>query len=180
MKTARFMLSLIALVGAAFCTTSAAPQINVLTAKRVGVPYSVSYIAKHSSKSKSVCGAFFSDNVIFHETASQGSLYRTYDWDVTFEQNGTIVAEFTTNDSYSSWTTYSSTDEQWNGATTYVPPGTYTVRIKDISGVGNFYEMYAGSVYASGDVNTTREDGVMEGVVVDSSGYIDVGVNRVE
>jgi len=172
------MLSLIALVGVAFCTASATPPINVLTAQKLGAPYSASYITKYSSKI--VYGAFFSDNGIFHETASQGGLYRTYDWDVTFEQNGTVVAEFTTNDSSSSWTTYSSTDEQWNGTTTYVPPGTYTVRIRDISGVGNFYEMYAGGVYASHDVNTTREDGVMEGVVVDSSGYIDVGVNRVE
>jgi hypothetical protein len=178
MRTARFMLSLIALVGVAFCTASATPTINVLTAQKAVVPYTASYTAKHSSKS--VYGALFSDNVIFHETASQSGLYRTYDWDVTFEQNGAVVAEFTTNDYFPSWTTYSSTDEQWNGATTYVPPGTYTVRIRDISGVGNFYEMYAGGVSASHDVNTTREDGVMEGVVVDSSGYIDVGVNRVQ
>ncbi|MBW4888489.1 hypothetical protein KXQ82_02130 [Mucilaginibacter sp. HMF5004] len=177
MKTAKLMLSLIALVSGALCTALATPKINALTEK-LGVPYTVSYIAKHSPNS--LYGAFFSDNVIFHETASQGSLYRTYDWDVTFEQNGSVVAEFTTNDYYYSWTTYSSTDEQWNGITTYVPPGTYTVRIKDISGVGNFYEMYAGGVYASHDVNTTREDGVMEGVVVDSSGYVDVGVNRVQ
>jgi len=108
MRTIRFMLSLMAQVGAAFFTGSAASQMHVLTVQKPGVPYSANYIAKHSSKS--VYGAFFSDNVIFHETASQGGLYRTYDWDVTFEQNGTVVAEFTINDSSSSWTTFSSTD----------------------------------------------------------------------
>jgi|GEM_PF-3313688 len=178
MRTSKLLLSVIALVGGAFLTASATTKIHSLTAEKLGIPYSASYIAQHSQKS--LHSAFFSDNVIFHETASQSGLYRTYDWDVTFEQNGTVVAEFTTNDNYFSWTTYSSTDEQWNGATTYVPPGTYTVRIRDISGVGNFYEMYAGDVWASHDVNTTREDGVMEGVVVGSSGSIDVGVNRVQ
>lgn len=177
MRTSKLMLSVMALVSSAFYTASAAQKID-FNAEKTWVPYSASYIAQHAQKN--MHGAFFTDNVIFHETASQTGLYRTYDWDVTFEQNGTIVAEFTTNDSYPAWTIFSSTDEQWNGATTYVPAGTYTVRIRDISSVGNFYEMYANGVYASHDVNTTREDGVMEGVVVDSSGYVDVGVNRVQ
>jgi hypothetical protein len=176
MKKVKLMLSLIALFVSAICTANATLKPNATATERLGVPYSLSYIAKHSTQR---LNANFSDNVIFHETASEGGLYRTFDWDVTFEQNGSIIAQFSTNDSSTNWITYSSTDERWNGSTTYVPPGTYTVRIRDISGVGNFYEMYAGGVYAGHDVNTTREDGIMEGVVVDSSGYVDVGVNRV-
>lgn len=165
-----------ALFVSALFTANATPKSNAAAIQKLGIPYSLSYIASHSAKS---VNAYFSDNVIFHETAAETGLYRTFDWHVTFEQNGYVVAEFSTNDNFTSWTTYSPNDEVWNGSTTYVPPGTYTVRISDISGVGNFYEMYAGGVYAGHDVNTSREDGVMHDVVVDSSGYIDVGVNRV-
>lgn len=176
MRTAKLMLSMMALFVSALCTASATTKTNATTTERLGIPYSLSYIAQHATPR---LNKNFSDNVIFHETASENGLYRTFDWHVTFEQNGSVVAEFSTNDSFTSWTTYSPTDEVRNGSTTYVPPGTYTVRISDISGLGNFYEMYAGGVYAAHDVNTSREDGVMQGVVVDSSGYIDVGVNRV-
>jgi hypothetical protein len=176
MKTAKLMLSLIALFVSAICTANATPKTNAATIQKLGVPYSLSYIAKHAAQKFDVN---FSDNIIFHETASESGLYRNFDWYVTFEQNGSVIAEFSTNGNTSSWTTYSSTDEKWNGPTAYVPPGTYTVRIRDISGLGNFYEMYAGGVYAGHDVNTTREDGVLEGVVVEASGYLDMGVNRV-
>ncbi|WP_295773357.1 hypothetical protein [uncultured Mucilaginibacter sp.] len=175
MKTAKQMLSMIAVFFIALFAGQATGKSFTLTTQKLGIPYSLSYIAQHSNHGVNVNY----DNVIFHETASEGGLYRTFDWHVTFEQNGAVIAEFSTNDSSTNWITYSNTDEKWNGSTAYVPSGTYTVRISDISGVGNFYEMYAGGVYAGRDINTTREDGVMEGVVVESSGYIDVGVNRV-
>jgi hypothetical protein len=177
MKTMKLMLSLIALFVCAVCTANSIPQINAKSTERLGIPYSLTYIAEHSPQKPN---AYFSDNVIFHETASMSGLSRSYDWEVTFEQNGVAVAQFTTNGSWSSWTVYSSTDEVWNSSTTYVPPGTYTVSIRDLSSYGNFYEMYANGVYVGHDVNTTRQDGVMEGVVVNAGESVDVGVNRVQ
>lgn len=176
-------MPLVALICASFGSAMAA-KVKISRGPKLGIPYSLEYIAKHSPQSLS--RNFFDSAVTFHETAASSGLYRTYDWNVSFQQNGSTVYSFSTNDSYSNWATYGNNDEIWLGSTVTPAPGTYTIVINDYSGVGGLYDSLVNFTDATGqpnssseqDVYTDRQDFVLPGVYVDGTNEVDIYVNK--
>jgi hypothetical protein len=183
MKKPKLIMPLVALICASFGSAAAA-KVNVSKASKLGIPYSLEYITKHSPQS--LRGNFFSSLVTFHETAAASGLYETYDWTVSFQQNGSTIYSFDTNDSYTNWGYYGSNDEIWLGSTVTPDPGTYTIVIHDNSGVGGHYDGLVNFTDATGqpntsseqDVYTDRQDFVLPGVYVDGTNEVDIYVNK--
>lgn len=184
MKTLKLSLAVVCLICSALCSATAAPKIQKVNQMPVGVPYSLEYIAKHSPNGKAQ--GYFGNRVNFYEGAASPSVYRTYDWEVDYYQDGVLVYSFATNDYSLSWTNYYSV-EKWLGPTGAPDVvGTYTVIIKDISGVGGTYDGSVGFINANGqpegvwvqDIITNRSDMVFENVYVNGVDDIDIEVNK--
>jgi hypothetical protein len=186
MKTSKLIFALVALVCASISTAFAGAQKNDVKLVTLGVPYSLEYIAQHSTQSLKHSG--YGDLVTFHESGYSPSVYKTYDWSVQFVQNGSILYTFDTNGSYSNWNSNNYNDEIWTGATVSPAQGTYTIIIQNNSGVGGTYESGVSFINASGqgdsvwsgDVITSRRDIVLENVYVDGTNPIDIIVNKTQ
>lgn len=188
MKTVKQCLAILAITIIAICNAVASPKVKVQTRVPVGVPYSLEYIAAHSPSGK--VKSYFASHVIFKEYAATNTVYRTYDWQVTFYPvNGNGEgASFSTDDYYFRWAINSPADEQWLGATCDVVPGTYTVVVQNISGVGGTYDVgvnftdangYGGSSY-KWDWNSGSQDATLNDVYVDGVNELEVYVSKTE
>ncbi|QJD97239.1 hypothetical protein HH214_15865 [Mucilaginibacter robiniae] len=186
MKKSKLILGLVALVCASITTAFAAKKANVVQSSKLGVPYSLEYIAKHSTKN--LVSSLLSNLVTFHESGATQSVYKTYDWSVQFYQNGGLLYTFDTNGAYHSWNNTSYNDEIWIGDTVSPAAGTYTIIIQNTSGVGGTYESGVTFTNAngqddsvwSGDVITDRRDIVLSDVSVDGVSPINIYVNKTQ
>lgn len=186
MRTAKLMVPLMALFCALLCSAAFATTLKIIATPKLGVPYSLAYIARHSPQS--LKQGLFDSKVTFYESGATPTVYRTYDWSVTFEQNGYGAYNFYTNDSYGNWRTSSVYEEFWLGETVNPAPGTYTVRIQNVSGLGGTYESWVdftdangqGNSVWSGDVSTGQHDIVLPNVYVDGVNEINIHVNKTQ
>ena len=189
MKPFKLILALVAFVYASMYTANAATKLNSVKPTKLGIPYSLEYIEKHSTQIKKQKS--YGDLVIFNESGATPTVYRTYDWEVRFvpqDYNGNSTYLFSTNAAYSAWRYTTDYNELWLGDTVSPTPGTYTIYIQNVSGVGGTYESGVGFTNAngqgdsvwSGDVSTGQRDIVLSNVYVDGTNPIEIVVNKTQ
>jgi hypothetical protein len=186
MKKSKLILPLVALFCVLLGTANASVKVKTTGQPKSGNLYSSKCIASQSAQK--MTRRLFDSPVTLHEMGATANVYRTYDWSISFVQNGVTVASFYTNDSSTNWSTYGPNDEVWTGGTTTVPAGTYTVIISNISGVGGTYDIGVSYTDASGqgngawdqDVLTDRQDAVFNDISVDGISSIDIVVDKTQ
>jgi hypothetical protein len=188
MKTSKLILSLVAFVYASMFASFAATNSTHVNPIKLGVPYSLEYMAQHESRMQKRNS--YGDLVVFRESGATQTVYRTYDWEVQFvpqDFNGTSTYYFSTYNISGGWqnTGY---DEIWLGDTVSPNQGIYNIIIRNVSGVGGTYEAVVGFTNAngqgdsvwSGDVITDKSDIVFQNVYVNGINEVEIRVNKTQ